>query len=146
MTFPIVILTVIIVILVYILYLTYDTMKSNNKYYKEKLEKVSKEAIAKSKAVIRGQVAEEIVPMFKNFPYTLSDLKFFGQPLDYIVFENMSAVRDGKEEEITIIFADVKSNTARNSKVQNAIKKAIVNKNIRFENWNIDLEGNLKIK
>lgn len=146
MTFPVIILTAVIVILAYALYLSHDTMKSNNKYYKEKLEKISKEAVAKSKAVIRGQVAEEIVPMFKNFPYTLSDLKFFGQPLDYIVFENMSAVRDGIDKEITIVFADVKSNTARNSKVQNAIKKAIANKNIRFENWNIDLEGNLKIK
>ena len=110
--------------------------------YKNKAEK----AVNQSRSVIRGQISEQLVPLFKDFPYNSSDLKFSGQPIDYLVFENMSKLRDTGEGEISIIFADVKSNTSKNSKIQVAIKKAIEQGRVKFENWNIDLEGNLKIK
>jgi predicted Holliday junction resolvase-like endonuclease len=47
--------------------------------------------------------------LFPDFPYELSDCKFSGQPIDFIVFKNMSKVRDGEDAEIEIIIADVKS-------------------------------------
>jgi hypothetical protein len=50
----------------------------------------------------------------------------------------MSKVRDGEDAEIEIIIADVKVNKSKRTKVQNAIKKAIEDKNFRFETWQID--------
>jgi predicted Holliday junction resolvase-like endonuclease len=68
-----------------------------------------------------------------------------GQPIDYIVFKGMSDVRDLENGEISIIFADVKVNTSRNTKVQNAIKEAVKAGRVRFETWHVK-DGKLHIK
>jgi predicted Holliday junction resolvase-like endonuclease len=102
------------------------------------IEKARKDSLQRSKSVIRGKVSEEFIPLFPDFPYELSDCKFSGQPIDFIVFKNMSKVRDGEDAEIEIIIADVKVNKSKRTKVQNAIKKAIEDKNFRFETWQID--------
>lgn len=94
---------------------------------------------------IRGQITEEITPLFTNFPYTLSDCKFMGSPIDYIIFDGMSKLRDTGEGEITIILADVKVNTARLSKIQKAIKDALENNRIKFDEFKIK-DNNLSIK
>jgi predicted Holliday junction resolvase-like endonuclease len=115
------------------------------KGFNVELEKASKVAIEKSKSVIRGQVSEQLVPLFNDFPYTLSDIKFSGQPIDYLVFDGMSGVRDGNSGEITIIFADVKTGVANKSKVQREISNAIKNGRIRFETWVVN-NGKLEVK
>ena len=107
------------------------------KQYEEKLDKISKQAIAKSKTVIRGKISEEFAPLFEGFPYQMSDCKFSGQPIDYLIFKGMSGLRDDKEGEIEIIFADVKSGNAALTSVQRKIRDAIKNQRVRFEIWNI---------
>lgn len=114
--------------------------------HKEELVKARRDAVKKSKDVIRGQISEEFVTILPEFPYNMSDCKFSGQPIDYIIFSGMSALRDGEEAEIEVIFADVKVNTAQRSKVQNGIKKAIEEGRVRFETWTIDKDKKLKIK
>lgn len=114
--------------------------------HKEEIVNARRDAVKKSKDVIRGQISEEFVTMFPGFPYSMSDSKFSGSPIDYIVFNGMSALRDGEEAEIEVIFADVKVNTAQRSKVQNGIKKAIEEGRVRFETWTIDKDKKLIIK
>lgn len=122
-----------------------NSIEDIHKDYKEIIVKERADAINKSKSVIRGAVSEEMIPLLKDFPYTLSDCKFSGQPIDYIVFNGMSTIRDIGKGDIEIIIADVKTGNATTSKVQNAIKKAVINKNIRFETW-IVKDGLIKIK
>lgn len=119
---------------------------SNIKHYTERIKIEKAEAIKKSKDVTRGQISEEFVPLFPDFPYNMSDCKFNAQPIDYIVFNGMSDVRSGKEVDIEIVFADVKTNTSKRSRVQNAIKKAILDKRVRFETWNIQENKKIRIK
>lgn len=76
----------------------------------------------------------------------MSDCKFSGQPLDFLVFKGMSDLRDGINTEIEIIFADVKVNTSKRNKIQNEIKKAIENNRVRFETWNINNDKRIIIK
>lgn len=116
------------------------------KRYQKELNSAKKISVEKSKAVTRGQIAEEFIPLFPDFPYNMSDCKFSGQPLDFIVFKGMSNLRDNKEGEIEIIFADVKVNKAQRTKIQNAIKKAIENNKVRFETWRIDENKKIIIK
>lgn len=104
-------------------------------------QKAGQEAIKKSHTVIRGKVTEEIVSLVPGFPYVASDCKFMAMPVDYLVFENMSEVRDSGEGEITIVIADVKTGKAKLSPVERAIKLACENKNIRFETWRISENG-----
>ena len=126
----------------------YEEQKSKLRLEYENLlsQKVSF-GVQKSKEVIRGKVTEELLPLFPGFPYQLSDCKFFGSPIDYIVFQNMSNYRDGiNKDEVNIIIADVKNNTSGNTPVQNQIKKAILENRISFETWQIDEQNNITIK
>lgn len=109
-------------------------------------EKIRKESLEASRNTIRGQVSEEIIPLSKNFPHSLSDCKFFGQPIDYIVFDGLSDYRDGKDRQISIVFADVKTGNAKLSKVQRGIREAIGNGRVRFETWKFDNDNKLSIK
>jgi predicted Holliday junction resolvase-like endonuclease len=128
-------------------------------YYFFKVKKLKKEqaetlenfntrinkALQRSKNVLRGQVAEELLPLFSEFEHNLSDCKFMGQPIDYVVFKGMSDVRDLESGEISVIFADVKVNTSRTTKVQNAIREAIKAGRISFETWHVK-DGKLRVK
>lgn len=108
--------------------------------------KARAESVKKSKEVIRGQVTEQLVPVLPGFPYNFSDVKFFGQPFDYVIFDGMTEFRDGnKEKEISIIFADVKTGSSVYSPVQNAIKKAILAGRIKVETFNVK-DNQLNIK
>lgn len=111
------------------------------------IESERKQAIKQSKATIKGQITEHILPMFKEFPYKLSECRFAGAPIDYIIFENMDQIREGSTEaKVNIIFADVKVNKSANSPVQNAIKDAVKNNRVRFEQWKVSESDELKIK
>lgn len=141
-------ITIVIVLLIIIILLGYscdDTDKGGEeviqrmldeakKEYEIKLQKEKDKILKSSKAVIRGKISEEIVPLLPNFPYKIEDCRFSGQPVDYIIYDGMSEFRDGNtEKEITIILMDVKTGSASRSKVQNAIKKAIETGRIKFE-------------
>lgn len=114
--------------------------------YEVKLDSERKKAVQKSKDVTRGHISQEFIPLFPDFPYNMSDCKFSGSPLDFIVFKGMSDLRDGKDVEIEIIFADVKTNKAHRSKIQNGIKKAIENGRVSFETWTVQEDKQIKVK
>lgn len=113
--------------------------------YEAKLVSERSKAVQKSKDVTRGHISQEFIPIFPDFPYNMSDCKFSGNPLDFLVFKGMSDLRDGKESEIEIIFADVKTNKAKRNKIQNAIKKAIESNKVRFETWTVLENKQIKI-
>lgn len=80
-----------------------------------------------------------MTPITGQFKYNLSDARFIGSPIDYIIFDGYSNIKDGaKEEDINLIFADVKTGKkAKLNKVQKKIKKAIDNKRIEWKTINI---------
>lgn len=122
-------------------------IEAMEKKHREQIAQERANAVKQSKAVTRGKVSEEMLPMFPDFPYNLEDSKFMGMPVDYIIFDGMSEFRDGnKDKEITIILADVKYNTARRTAVQSAIKKAIDNGRIKFQTMKVSEDNALKIK
>lgn len=108
----------------------YKTLKSKSAYSKD---------IARR--VIKGQLSEQLFPLLKDCPYLLSDMKFFGMPIDYVVFDGLS---DGDIRKV--IFIDIKTGNAKLSTNQESIKKAILEKRIDWETWHIDDIGTIKAK
>lgn len=107
--------------------------------YELNLEAERKQAIKQSKAVIKGQVMEHMLPMFKDFPYKFVECRFSGQPIDYVVFENIDQIRQGSTEaKVNIILADVKTNASGLTNVQRAIKKAVEAGRVKFEVWSFE--------
>lgn len=113
--------------------------------YSQSLDKEREDAVKRSKAILRGNISQEMVPIFPDFPYNVSDVRHIGAPIDFIVYEGIEDVRMGKDVPITIILADCKVNTSKLSRVQRGIKEAIKNNRIRFEQWKIDETRKIKV-
>jgi len=86
-----------------------------------------KSAVNKARSILKGKITEEIAPLLPDFPYAFGDCKFFGSPLDYIIFSGMS---EGNVEEI--IFLDVKTGEAKLNQVQRQIRKCVLDKRVKF--------------
>lgn len=86
------------------------------------------QAIEQSRSVLRGQVAEQLVPLTDGFPYDPSDARFLGHPIDYVVFEGLSG-----GEEVEVVLVEVKTGGARLSKREAAIRDAVEAGRVRFE-------------
>lgn len=108
--------------------------------YKELVKEQSKTALAKSRSVLKGQIAEQMFGLLASNPYKLEDMRFSGQPIDYIVFDGLSECAEtGRIDQVVLI--DVKTGNARLSKTQQLVKEAIADKRVRFETFRIDDAG-----
>lgn len=108
--------------------------------HQQALAQAQKRSVNTSRAVLKGKMAEQLAPMLPEFQYLPSDAKFLGDPVDYIVFDGYTDLRDGdgSPEDIEVVLIDIKSGGARLSKGQQAISKAIAAGRIRFETVRID--------
>ena len=129
------------------IYLSFWVIPRMKKIFKEKEKQIRQDAIKGSKATIEGQNSEKILPLFQDFPYNIQDLRFFGSPIDYIVFDGLQEkIFGNKNKDIDIVIAEVKSgNQARLSFGQKAIREAARAKRVRFEEWYVK-DGKLEIK
>lgn len=97
-------------------------------YYKRarKKETTTKSRLDMQRAVIKGQLAEQLFPIIaeKN-PFVLSDMRFLGQPVDYVVF-----VGHTNEHVEAVYFVEVKTGKSRLSEVQQSIKSAVENQRV----------------
>lgn len=97
-------------------------------------KKLRKDAVKRSKAVINGQVAEQIAPFLPDFPANPSDARFVGKPVDFIVFSGLSE----NEKIDEILFVEVKTGKSLLSEREKEVKKAIEKGNVRYVEYRIN--------
>ncbi|HHN81270.1 MAG TPA: hypothetical protein ENN11_01450 [Methanomicrobia archaeon] len=105
--------------------------REHRKWTKE-LPAIRKDAAARSRAVIGGQVGEQLAPYFPDFGHNPNEVRFIGKPIDFIVFEGMDG--DGIKE---IVFVEVKSGNARLSTRERDVRDTIKEKRVRWEEYRI---------
>jgi len=92
------------------------------------------DALAKSRAVLKGKLAEQLAPIFKIFGYNPSDARFIGDPVDYVIFDNYTKVKERIEDTpIKIVLADVKTGEAGLTYEQRRIKEGIEKGLVEFK-------------
>lgn len=91
-----------------------------------------------ARAVIKGQVAEQLAPILPGFPYLPSDFRFLGQPIDYICYVGLTECKDAGGDIREVVIGDIKMGGARLSRHQQAIKRAIDEGRVRWETLHID--------
>ena len=105
-------------------------------YKFQKLDNILKaervDAIKRSRAVLTGQFSENIAPYMPNFPYSPTECKFLGKPVDFIVFKG-SDNNNIKE----IIFLEIKSGNSKLNKQEKNLKEAIINKNVKWDEYRV---------
>lgn len=96
--------------------------------------KLRSDAIKRSKAVIGGQVVEQMAPFLPNFPCNPSDARFIGKPVDYIAFSGLSQ-NDSVDE---ILLIEVKTGQSQLNKHEKEIKKAVESGRVRYVQWRMN--------
>jgi predicted Holliday junction resolvase-like endonuclease len=84
-------------------------------------ERMTKRAEITAQSVNLGKIVEKIVPSFPTFPYSAGDCRALFDPIDYLVFSGLA--KRGQVE--ALYFVDVKSGSARLTKVQRCIKDVV---------------------
>ena len=98
------------------------------------------DAISRSQSVILGKVTEHLIPYLPKFNYNPKDVRFFGDPIDLIVFDGLN---DGFIKEI--VFIEVKTGKAsRLSRKQQDIRDAVRNRPIKWVSMRVNHEPNKK--
>ena len=85
-----------------------------------RLEAEREDAVRRSRAVLTGQLSEQIAPYLPAFPFEPSELRFIGKPVDFIAFVGASS---GKIEEVA--FVEVKSGQAGLNAAERSLRDAV---------------------
>ena len=101
---------------------------------------IRKDAADRSRFVLKGKIAEHMVPLYREvFKYDPSDARFIGAPIDYLIFDGYSAVKDmNSDEPITVILADIKTGNAKLNRTERKIKEAVERGRVRWETIQLD--------
>lgn len=105
---------------------------------KEMLHRLAVErddAVKRSRAVLGGQVAEQVAPYLPDFPCDPQDVRFVGKPVDFVGFSGAAQGEVGE-----IVFIEVKSGGSSLSRVEKSIRDAVVAGNVRWVEYRIPAE------
>ena len=108
-----------------------STMEST---VKEAVSKARKESIKRQRSILKGQATEHLAPYIKS-DYNPKDYRFFGDPVDFIIFEGMHNFKETKEIK-KVIFMDIKTGTANLTTLQRRIRDAIKDGRVEFQVYN----------
>ncbi len=98
-------------------------------HWEEEREKVSKVAIAQSRAVLGGKFTEQMAPYLPEFKYDPTEARFIGSPIDLIIFPGLAA---GDPREIVIM--EIKtSKTVNLTSQERKIRQLIEDGMVRWE-------------
>ena len=103
-----------------------------DKYWEKQIPEYRKQAIEKSRAVLRGNFSEQLAPYLPDFKYNPNECKFLGKPIDFIVFQGLDD-KDISE----IIFVEVKSGKSNLNKNERSLRDAIKNKRVHWEEYRV---------
>ncbi|MCS6924992.1 MAG: Holliday junction resolvase [Candidatus Binatia bacterium] len=105
----------------------------------ESEDRIRKDAVEKSRAVIVGKVTEHLVPFFPEFGHNPKDARFIGTPVDFVVFDGLDA---GELKKIT--FVEVKTGTASLSPRERQIRRVIQQQLVEWEELRLPAPGSPK--
>jgi predicted Holliday junction resolvase-like endonuclease len=101
----------------------------------DRLAEERDDAVKRSRAVVGGQVAEQVAPYLPDFPCDPGDARFVGKPVDFVCFSGASS---GEIDEI--VFVEVKTGVSALSKTEKSLREAIVAGRVRWVEYRIPLE------
>ncbi len=138
-----------IIVFVFYLYENKKTQDENNKKlnklqqeineikikHRNEIDKARKESVDLSRNTLKGKMAEQMAPLLPGFNFLPADSRFLGDPVDYVVFNGYSKLRDanGSADDLEIVILEIKHNNADLSSSQRAIATAINDGRVRFD-------------
>jgi predicted Holliday junction resolvase-like endonuclease len=94
---------------------------------------IRSEYVNRSSSTLKGKIAEQMAPLLPEFSYNPADARFIGSPVDFVVFEGYTGIKDDFKGDVNIVFIEVKKGRSTLSKKQQAIRQAVEEKKVRWE-------------
>ena len=101
-------------------------------------KRIRRDALGKSRAVLKGKIAEQLAPLLPGFDYNPADARFIGSPIDYIIFDGYSEAMEGNGKIRRIVLMDVKTGKARLSRTEKKVKSAVTSGAVEWETLVLD--------
>ena len=98
---------------------------------------IRKDSVNRSRSTLKGRIAEQMAPVLPDFCFNPADARFIGSPVDYIIFDGLTRVADDKEDEIRIVFMDVKKGSGGLTRTQRLIRQAVEKKAVAWKTMRI---------
>jgi predicted Holliday junction resolvase-like endonuclease len=102
------------------------------------------------RASLKGKIGEQMAPLLEEFhsKYELADARFIGHPIDYVIFKNLTKIKEEKERgipsaqrsEIEVVIADIKVGSSSLSTEQRKIRDAIQSNRVGWDEIRIDIK------
>ena len=78
------------------------------------------EGALQSRAIVRGQIYEQLVPYLPGFRFNPKDAQFLGRPVDFVVFDGLD-----EGEVRRVVFVEVKTGGAKLTTRERLVRDAI---------------------
>lgn len=98
------------------------------KNFSKKMQLQRQDAIKRSRAVLGGQMAEQLAPYLPNFPCNPADAHFLGKPIDFVAFTGCAQGEQLQE----VLFIEVKTGSSKLSEREKELKKTIEEGRCRY--------------
>ena len=86
---------------------------------------IRKDSVNRSRSTLKGRISEQMAPLLPEFPFASADARFIGNPIDFVVFDGYTKVKDEKGDIISVVLVEVKKGKGKLSREQTLIKKAV---------------------
>ncbi|MBI2542741.1 MAG: hypothetical protein HYW24_00960 [Candidatus Aenigmarchaeota archaeon] len=130
---------VIAALAVAIVYLVYRNLEWKMKFEHKVKEwvageekRIREDAIMRSSRVVSGKTLEKLVPFLDRFSYDPHDIRWLGDPIDFVIFDGLSS-----KELKQVVFCEVKSGKSATSSTQNKIKDLVEDKKVKWYEFKI---------
>ncbi len=86
---------------------------------------IRKDSVNRSRSTLKGRISEQMAPLLPEFPFASADARFIGNPIDFVVFDGYTRVKDEKGNTISIVLVEVKKGKGRLTREEGLIRKAV---------------------
>jgi predicted Holliday junction resolvase-like endonuclease len=92
----------------------------------EHTQEIRKDSVSRSRSTLKGRISEQMAPLLPEFPFSLADARFIGNPIDFVVFDGYTQAKDENATRIDIVLVEIKKGKkSRLSREETLIKKAV---------------------
>ncbi len=98
-----------------------------------RLPDLRREAVERSRAVLTGQLVEQLAPYLPHFPWRPTECRFIGKPIDFLVFKGLDE-RSVSE----VVFVEVKSGRSSLSGVERSLRDAVRSGKVSWAEYRLD--------
>jgi predicted Holliday junction resolvase-like endonuclease len=86
---------------------------------------IRKDSVNRSRSTLKGRISEQMAPLLPEFPYASADARFIGNPIDFVVFDGYTKVKDENGGTISVVLVEVKKGKGKLTREETLIKKAV---------------------